>query len=94
MNSSLPYNTSNFYNSPTGSTTEINPQFDDKGNSIIDFCFAGANKYGQSEKTILLLDDNDDSGKDASFIRICVDANRGEGYTTYSGPEYFGSVFN
>ncbi len=84
----------NFYNSLTGRSTEINPQFNDKGESMIDFVIAGANRYGQSEKTILLLDDNEDGRKDATFIRLYVDDNAGTGYSNYSEPEYFGSVFN
>ena len=85
---------SNFYNSLTGRSTEINPTFNDKGNSMGDFVIAGANRYGQSEKTILLLDDNDDSRKDATFIRLYVDDNGGLGYTNYNESAYFGSVFN
>lgn len=85
---------SNFYNSLTGRSTEINPQFDDKGSSMSDFIIAGANRYGQSEKTILLLDDNDDSRKDATFIRLYIDDNGGAGYPTYTEPAYFGSIFN
>ncbi|NKI25824.1 RagB/SusD family nutrient uptake outer membrane protein [Arenibacter sp. 6A1] len=85
---------SNFYNSLTGRSTEINPQFNDNGESMSDFVIAGANRYGQSEKTILLLDDNDDSRKDATFIRLYIDDNGGLGYPTYNEPKYFGSVFN
>tara|TARA_R110002051_G_scaffold274975_1_gene335657 strand:+ start:5009 stop:6475 length:1467 start_codon:yes stop_codon:yes gene_type:complete len=85
---------SNFYNSLTGRSTEVNPQFNDKGNSMTDFVIAGANRYGQSEKTILLLDDNNDSRKDATFIRLYLDDNGGTGYPTYNEPTYFGSVFN
>jgi len=85
---------SNFYNSLTGRSTEINPQLNDKGVSMSDFIIAGANRYGQSEKTILLLDDNDDSRKDATFIRLYIDDNGGAGYPTYSEPAYFGSIFN
>lgn len=85
---------SNIYNSLTGRSTEINPQFDDKGSSMGDFIIAGANRYGQSEKTILLLDDNEDSRKDATFIRLYVDDNSGAGYATYTEPAYFGSIFN
>lgn len=85
---------SNIYNSLTGRSTEINPQFDDKGSSMGDFIIAGANRYGQSEKTILLLDDNEDSRKDATFIRLYVDDNSGAGYSTYTEPAYFGSIFN
>ncbi|HUH46454.1 MAG TPA: RagB/SusD family nutrient uptake outer membrane protein [Arenibacter sp.] len=84
----------NFYNSLTGRSTEINPTFDDMGNSMIDFVINGANRFGQSEKTILLLDDNNDSRKDATFIRLYVDDNGGAGYPTYDEPAYFGSVFN
>ena len=58
------------------------------------FIIAGANRYGQSEKTILLLDDNNDSRKDATFIRLYDDDNGGLGYPTYNETAYFGSVFN
>lgn len=85
---------SNVYNSLTGRSTEINPQFDDMGASMIDFVIAGANRYGQHEKTILLLDDNDDSRKEATFIRLYIDDNGGSGYPTYMEPAYFGSIFN
>ncbi|WP_086478205.1 RagB/SusD family nutrient uptake outer membrane protein [Arenibacter amylolyticus] len=84
----------NFYNSLTGRSTEVNPTFNDNGESMSDFVIAGANRYGQSEKTILLLDDNDDARKDATFIRLYVDDNGGLGYPTYNEDAYFGSVFN
>lgn len=84
---------SNIYNSFTGRSTEINPQFDAMGNSMSAFIIAGANRYGQSEKTLLLLDDNDDARKDATFIRLYTDDNGGAGYPTYSEPTYFGSIF-
>lgn len=84
---------SNIYNSFTGRSTEINPQFNAAGESMADFIIAGANRYGQSEKTILLLDDNDDARKDATFIRLYTDDNGGAGYPTYSEPTYFGSIF-
>lgn len=85
---------SNFYNSLTGRSTEINPQYNDAGDSMIDFIIAGANRYGQSEKTILLLDDNDDARKDATFIRLYLDDNGGAGYPAYNEPKYYGSIFN
>ena len=85
---------SNIYNSFTGRSTEINPQFNAAGESMSSFIIAGANRYGQSEKTILLLDDNDDARKDATFIRLYTDDNGGAGYPTYSEPTYFGSIFN
>ncbi|WP_417443885.1 RagB/SusD family nutrient uptake outer membrane protein [Joostella sp.] len=84
----------NFFNSLTGRSTEINPQFNDDGESMIDFVIAGANRYGQSEKTILLLDDENDARKDASFIRLYTDDNNGNGYLTYTDDKYFGSIFN
>src|SRR5690606_11416517 len=84
----------NIYNSLTGRSTEINPTFDDNGESMGNFVIAGANRYGQSEKTILLLDDQDDSRKHATFIRLYDDDNGGLGYPTYNETAYFGSVFN
>ncbi|MDX1364779.1 MAG: RagB/SusD family nutrient uptake outer membrane protein [Arenibacter latericius] len=83
-----------FYNSLTGRSTEIHPTFNDKGESMSSFVIDGANRYGQSEKTLLLLDDNDDARKDATFIRLYTDDNAGLGYTTYNESAYFGSVFN
>ncbi|HUH29155.1 RagB/SusD family nutrient uptake outer membrane protein [Gelidibacter sp.] len=85
---------SNFYNSLTGRSTEINPQFNDAGQAMTNFIVDGANRYGQSEKTILLLDDNKDSRKDATFIRLYTDNNGGLGYPTYNANKYFGSIFN
>ncbi|MEZ4771970.1 MAG: RagB/SusD family nutrient uptake outer membrane protein [Bacteroidia bacterium] len=85
---------SNVYNSLTGRALEINPTYDDMGGSMASFVIAGANRYGQSEKTLLLLDDNNDSRKAATFIRLYVDDNGGAGYPSYNEPTYFGSVFN
>jgi len=85
---------SNIFNSMTGRSTEIHPQYDDKGVPMNGFVIGGANRYGQSEKTILLLDDNADSRKDATFIRLYVDDNGGAGYPNYVESAYFGSVFN
>lgn len=84
----------NFYNSLTGRSTEINPQFNDSGESMNSFVIAGANRYGPSEKTILILDDNDDSRKEATFIRLYIDDNGGLGYPSYNEPKYFGAIFN
>lgn len=85
---------SNFYNNLTGRSTEINPAYNDSGNSMGNFVIAGANRYGQSEKTILLLDDNKDARKKATFIRLYINDNGGAGYSSYNEPAYFGSVFN
>ncbi|MDD7915324.1 RagB/SusD family nutrient uptake outer membrane protein [Polaribacter ponticola] len=89
---------SNIFNSFTGRTTEIHPNYNDNGDLMgpvggLDFVISGANRYGQSEKTILLLDDNDDARKDATFIRLYTDDNGGAGYTSYNEPKYFGSIF-
>lgn len=84
----------NFYNSLTGRSTEINPQFNDEGEAMTTYIIDGANRYGQSEKTILLLDDNEDARKDATFVRLYVDDNGGAGYPTYNESKYFGSIFN
>ena len=84
----------NFYNSFTGRSTEIWPQFDEDGNSMEGFVIAGANRYGPSEKTLLLSDDNLDARKDETFIRLYSDSNNGAGYPTYNADKYFGSVLN
>ena len=84
----------NFYNSLTGRSTEINPQFNDDGGSMSDFVIAGANRYGPSEEALLLLDDNKDSRKDATFIRLYKDNNGGSGYPNYTESKYFGSIYN
>lgn len=81
----------NFYTNLTGRSTEINPQYDNSGNSMSSFVINGANRYGPSEKTLLLLDDNEDSRKNASFIYLFKD---GAGYPTYNEPKYFGAILN
>lgn len=84
----------NFYNSLTGRSTEVNPQFNDAGAAMSGFVIDGANRYGPSEETILLLDDNDDDRKDATFISLYIDDNGGAGYPSYNESKYFGSIFN
>jgi hypothetical protein len=81
----------NIFNSLTGRGTEINPQFDDKGNSMSSFSIAGANRYGPSEKTLMLLDDNLDTRKDATFIPLYKNK---AGYSSYNQANYFGAIFN
>lgn len=85
---------SNIYNSFTGRSTEIHPQFNSAGEPMDGFVIDGANRYGQSEKTLLMLEDNDDARKDATFIRLYTDDNGGAGYPTYNEPTYFGSILN
>ena len=84
---------SNIYNSFTGRGAEIHQKFDDKGNILTstNFVIAGANRYGQSVKTILLLDDNKDSRKDLTFIRLYKDNLV---YPTYNATKYFGNILN
>ncbi|MBI6116827.1 RagB/SusD family nutrient uptake outer membrane protein [Salegentibacter maritimus] len=84
----------NFYNAFTGRSTEIWPQFDEDGNSMEGFIIAGSNRYGPSEKTLLLSDDNLDARKDQTFIRLYSDSNNGAGYPNYNANKYFGSVLN
>ncbi len=84
----------NFYNSMTGRGTEIHPRFDQNGNSMGTFVTNGSNRYGPSEKTLLTLDDSDDSRGNATFIKLYTDDNGGAGYTTYTADKYFGAVIN
>lgn len=81
----------NIFNSFTGRGTEINPQFDDKGNTMSSFVIAGANRYGPTDKTLTLLDDNDDARKDATFLRLY---KNDVGFTSYDPDNYFGAIFN
>ena len=83
-----------FYNLFTGRTTEIWPRFDSEGDSMEGFVINGSNRYGPSEKTLLLLDDDLDQREDANFIRLYSDANDGAGYPDYNEEKYFGSIFN
>jgi|TARA_R110002020_G_scaffold38860_4_gene116325 hypothetical protein len=84
----------NFYSLLTGRSTEIQPQFDNNGNSMADFVVNGGNRYGPSEEVLLLTDDNLDSRKNATFIRLYTDDNGGLGYPIYDASKYFGSVIN
>ncbi|WP_372801717.1 RagB/SusD family nutrient uptake outer membrane protein [Lutibacter sp.] len=84
----------NFFNSMVGRSTEIYPNFDDKGNSMNGATVGGANRYGPSEKTLVLLDDNDDSRKATNFIYLYSNDNDGAGYPNYDAANYFGAIFN
>lgn len=84
----------NFFNSMTGRGLEVNPQFNDEGKSMKDFVIEGANRYGPSEKTLMVLDDNEDDRKHATFITLYTDDNGGKGYPSYTASKYFGAVFN
>lgn len=82
----------NFFNAYTGRSTEIWPQFDEDGNSMEGFVVDGGNRYGPSEKTLKVLDDNEDERKDETFIRLYSDSNNGEGYPNYNADKYFGAI--
>lgn len=82
----------NFYSLMTGRTTEIQPQFDSDGNSLMNYVVNGGNRYGPSEKTLILTDDEDDSRKKATFTRLYTDDNGGAGYPTYTADKYFGAI--
>ncbi|MBB4081084.1 hypothetical protein GGR28_003731 [Lewinella aquimaris] len=82
----------NFYSLMTGRTTEIQPQFDSDGNPLADYIVNGSNRYGPSEKTLILTDDEADSRKAATFTRLYTDDNGGAGYPTYTADKYFGSI--
>lgn len=84
----------NYYNSFTGRSTEIWPQFNEEGESMQGFVINGSNRYGPSIKTLLLSDDNLDARKDATFIRLFSDSNDGAGYETFNEEKYFGSILN
>ena len=82
---------SNIFNTFTGRSTEINPQFDYQGNPMTDFVVSGSNRYGPSEELILLLDDNDDARKHETFIYLYPN---NAGYPNYDASQYFGSILN
>lgn len=81
----------NFFDSYTGRSTEIHPQFDAQGNSMSDMIVNGGNRYGPSDKTIEVLDDNEDSRKYTTFIYLYKDDN---GYDQFDKDKYFGAILN
>lgn len=83
---------SNFYSSLTGRGTEVQPKFDQNGNSMIDFTVNGANRYGPSEKILLALDDPLDSRSTETFIKLYQDDNGGAGYPNYNSDTYVGAL--
>ncbi|WP_228238266.1 RagB/SusD family nutrient uptake outer membrane protein [Allomuricauda sp. M10] len=82
----------NFYSALTGRGTEIQPQFDQYGNSMGDFTVNGNNRYGPSEKILLALDDPLDSRSTETFIKLYKDDNGGAGYPTYDSDAYAGAM--
>jgi hypothetical protein len=84
----------NFYNLFTGRTTEINPKFDSDGNPMIDYVVDGSNRFGPSEKTLRLLDDEEDDRKKVTFTYLYNDDNGGAGYPSYDPEVYFGAILS
>lgn len=82
---------SNFFNSFTGRSTEIHQHYDDKGNFLDGMIINGANRYGPSLTILQALDDNRDSRKDATFIRMYKDGN---GYPSFTESKYYSSILN
>jgi len=83
---------SNFYSSLTGRGTEVQPKFDQYGNSMSNFTVNGANRYGPSEKILLALDDPLDSRSTETFIKLYQDDNGGAGYPNYNSTAYVGAL--
>lgn len=82
----------NFFNSFTGRSTEIHQTYNAEGESLSDFVISGSNRYGPSNKTLELIDDNADSRKKATFMSLYKDSNNGNGYPSFDADHYFGSV--
>lgn len=79
----------NFYGSFTGRGAEIHPMFDENGNSLNDLVVNGANRYGVTEKILLILDDINDSRRNATLLRMYKDNKI---YTNYNKNAYTGSI--
>jgi hypothetical protein len=79
----------NFYSLFTGRGTEINPLFDEEGNSMSTYITNGANRYGPTDHTLTVLDDTLDSRRNATFMRLY---NDGSGYPTYNADHYVTSI--
>ncbi len=80
---------SNFYYLFTGRGAEIHPMFDQAGNSLSDLAVNGANRYGVTDKILVVTDDVNDSRRDATLMRMYKD---NVGYPTYNKEAYTGSV--
>ncbi len=83
---------SNIYNSFTGRAVDIRPMFDDSGKSMSGYVINGASRYGPSDKTLLLIDDVNDSRRN-TFLRLY---NDGAVHIPYVAGEasYQGAVLN
>ncbi|WP_107823611.1 RagB/SusD family nutrient uptake outer membrane protein [Mangrovibacterium marinum] len=63
---------SNFYASFTGRAVDLASLFDEEGTTMAGFVVNGASRYGPTDKTLLLLDDEDDQ-RQSTFIRLYDD---------------------
>jgi hypothetical protein len=82
----------NFYGNFTGRAVDIRPMFDDSGNAMTGYVINGASRYGPTDKTLLLIDDLNDSRR-STFLRLYSD---GAVHIPYVAGEssYQGSVLN
>lgn len=62
----------NFYGNFTGRAVDIRPMFDDSGNAMTGYVINGASRYGPTDKTLLLIDDVNDSRRN-TFLRLYSD---------------------
>ena len=82
----------NFYANFTGRAVDIRPMFDDSGNAMTGYVINGASRYGPTDKTLLLIDDVNDSRRN-TFLRLYSD---GSVHIPYVAGEstYQGAVLN
>ncbi len=82
---------SNFYNSFNGRSTEINVLFNEEGESLSKLIVNGANRYGPSKKVLDFTNDDKDSRKKATFLRMYSDNSGDESkYTASILVKFFG----
>lgn len=82
----------NYYNSFTGRAVDFVNLFDENGASVADFVVNGASRFGPSDKTLLLLNDQNDLRSNI-FTRLYDDGAIHIPYVV-DNPNYKGAVFN
>jgi hypothetical protein len=82
----------NYYGEFTGRAVDIRVMYDDAGNSMSGFVINGASRYGPTDKTLLMLDDQNDVRRN-TFIRLYDDGAVHIPYVS-GEPSYKGSVLN
>uniref|UniRef100_UPI003217FFE7 RagB/SusD family nutrient uptake outer membrane protein n=1 Tax=uncultured Draconibacterium sp. TaxID=1573823 RepID=UPI003217FFE7 len=84
---------SNFYGTYfTTRAVDLAPLYDENGSSMSGFVVNGLSRYGASEKTLLLMDDNMDQRR-STFIRIYDDGNVHVPFQA-GDPNYQGAILN